>query len=172
MQISVTWHPSRISRELIASRSLGTRSDVLATACTGGVSGGSVSDGSADATFTNDSGSSEAAVVSVLVTNSAATATSALLMGAFSALAMEALLVSVAGGGAYATPKSAKRNGALWSTMEAVVSLMPAELKANQATTQPAKSSAATSSNRRAFMIPASNGSKLSQVAQPSMRRR
>src|SRR5882757_3673783 len=115
MQLSVTWHPSRISRELIASRSLGTRSDVLAAAGTGGVSGGSVCDGSADATFTNDSGSSEAAVVSVLVTNSAAAATSALPIGA--------LLVSVAGGGAYAKPKSAKRNGARRSTIEAVVSL-------------------------------------------------
>src|SRR5712671_1468020 len=98
--LTVTSHPSRISRELAASRSLGTKSlgtksDVLAVAtCTGGVTGGSVCDESADATFTNDSGSSEAAVVSVLDTNSAATATSALPIGA--------LLVSVAGGGAYA----------------------------------------------------------------------
>src|SRR5258705_13968526 len=151
MQMSVTRHPSRISMELAASKSLGTKSDVLAVAtCTGGVSDASVCDESAKASFTYDSGSSEAAVVSVLVTKSAAIATSA--------LPTAALPVSIAGG-AYAGPKSARRNGSRWSTIEAVVSSMPAELKASQATTQPAKSTAATISNRRAFMIHASKGS-------------
>src|SRR5712671_6003739 len=118
MQTSTTKHSSRISRELIASLvSFGTGSGVLAVAtCTDGVSGGSIRDESGNVASTIDSGSSEAAVMSVLVTNSAAIATSA--------SPIAALPIAVAGG-SYAGPKSAMRNGAWGSTIDIAVSWMP-----------------------------------------------
>src|SRR6266852_5313846 len=156
MQISATRHSSRISMELTASlASFGTGSGVLAVAnCTGGVSGGSICDESGDAASTIDSGSSEAAVVSVAVPvpDSAAVATSA--------LATAALPIAVACG-ASASSASAVRDGARRSSIgTAPVFSMPAEPKpASQATTQPARTTvphnaAATVANRRGFMIP------------------
>src|SRR6267154_5770914 len=125
MQISATRHSSRISTESTASLvSFGTGSGVLAVAtCTDGVSGGSICDESGNVASTIDSGSSEAAVVSVLVTNSAAIATSA--------SPIAALPIAV-DGGSYAGPKSAMRIGAWRSTIDIAVSWMPAELKASQ----------------------------------------
>src|ERR1700692_4563351 len=86
MQLSATRHSSRISMDLAGSlTSFGTGSGVLAVAtCTGGVSGGSICDEAANAASTIDSGSSDAAVVSVAVcvTGSAAVATSALATAA------------------------------------------------------------------------------------------
>src|ERR1700738_3598145 len=89
MQTSIAGHSSGTSMGLTASlASLGTGSDVLAVVtCTGGVSGGSIF---RDELFNSapaiDSGSSEAAVVSVAVpvTDSAAVATSALPPAALS----------------------------------------------------------------------------------------
>src|SRR6266851_8935415 len=99
MQISATRHSSRISTESTASlASFGTGSGVLAVVTgTGGVSGGSICDGSGNAATTIDSGLSEAAVVSVSVpiTGSVAVATSAL---ATAALATAALPIGIACG--------------------------------------------------------------------------
>src|SRR5260221_11660481 len=107
MQMSATRHSSRLSMDLTASlASFGTGSGVLAVAtCTGGVSGGSICDEAGNAASTIDSGSSDAAVVSVAVcvTGSAAVATSA--------LATTALLIAVAWG-ASASSASAARDGA------------------------------------------------------------
>src|SRR6266481_85706 len=161
MQISATRHSSRISTESTASlASFGTGSGVLAVVTgTGGVSGGSICDESGNAATTIDSGTPEAAVVSVAVpiTGSAAGATSAL---ATATLAIAALPIAVACG-ATASSTSAVRDGARRSlTGTAPVFSMPAEPKpASEATTQLARTAvpqnaAATVASRRGFIIP------------------
>src|ERR1700682_5373193 len=156
MQMSATRHSSRILMEVTASlASFGTGSGVLAVAtCTGGVPGGGICDESGNATSTIDSGSSEAAVVSVAVpvTDSAAVTTTS--------LATAALPVAVVCG-ASASSASALRDGARRSSIgTAPVFSMPAEPKpASQATTQPPRTTvphngAATVGNRRGFIIP------------------
>src|SRR6478752_5782196 len=109
--------------------SFGTRSDGFAVAtCTGGVSGGSICDGSGNAATTIDSGSSEAAVVSaaIAVTDSTAAATSA--------LAITGLPIGIACG-LSASLALAARDAARFSMGTAWVFLMPAEPKpASQAT--------------------------------------
>src|SRR5258707_15709543 len=84
MQVSATRHSSRISMRLTASlASFGTGSGVLAVAtCTGGVSGGNICDESGNAASTIDSGSPEAAVVSVAVPVTTAVTTSSLATAA------------------------------------------------------------------------------------------
>src|SRR6266436_5397593 len=157
MQISATRHSSRISTELTASlASFGTGSGALAVViCTGGVSGGSICDESGNAASTIDSGTCEAAAVSVTVpvTDSAAVVTSA--------LATAAVLPITLACAAYASSASAARDGARWSSIgTAPVFSMPAEPKpASQATTKLARTTvpqndAATVANRRGFMIP------------------
>src|SRR5260370_9114439 len=133
MQISATRHSWRMSMELTASlASFGTGSGVLGGGtCLGGVSGGRICDESGNAASTIDSGSSEAAVVSVAVpvTDSAAVATAA--------LATAALPIAVACG-ATASSASAVRDDARRSSIgTAPVFSMPDEPKpASQATTQ------------------------------------
>src|ERR1700730_9862947 len=132
-----------------------TGSGVLAVAtCTGGVSGGSICGEAGNAASTIDSGSSDAAVVSVAVcvTGSAAVATSA--------LATTALLIAVAWG-ASASSGSAARDGARRSSVGTAPPLsMPAEPRtANEARTQIARTTvphnaAPTVGNGRAFMMP------------------
>src|SRR6266567_7389260 len=157
--MSATRHSSRISIGLTASlafslASFGTGSGGLAVAtCMGGVSGGIICDELGNAASTIDSGSSEAAVVSmaVPVTDSAAVATSALATAA---------LPIVVGCDASASSASAVTDGARRSWIgTAPACSMPAEPKpASQATTQAARTTvphnaAATVANRRGFMI-------------------
>src|SRR5258707_15628486 len=128
MQVSANRHSSRISMRLTASlASFGTGSGVLAVVTgTGGVSGGSICDESGNAATTIDSGTPEAAVVSVAVpiTGSAAVATSAL---ATATLAIAALPIAVACG-ATASSASAVRGCARgFSTGTVWVVSRPAE---------------------------------------------
>src|SRR6476660_2875549 len=134
--------------------SFGTRSDGFAVAtCTGGVSGGSICDGSGNAATTIDSGSSEAAVVSaaIAVTDSTAAATSA--------LAITGLPIGIACG-LSASSALAARDAARFSMGTARVLSVLAEPKpASQATIHPARTTVpqnagATFVNRRKFRIP------------------
>src|SRR5260370_19751878 len=166
--MSATRQSWRISMGLTVSlASFGTGSGLLAVAtCTGGVSDGGICDEAGDPASTIDSGSSEAAVVSVAVIDSAAVATSA--------LAIAALPIAVACG-AFASSASAARDGARRSSIgTAPVFSMPAEPKpTGQATTQPARTTvphnaAATVANRRGFMIRRLQRLHLNHAAQPS----
>src|SRR6516165_1357874 len=155
MQMSAARHSSRTSMELTdALASLGIGSGVLAVAtCTGGVSDGCICDESVNAASVIDSGSSEAVLVSVAVTNAGA---------AISELSTAAPPIAVACR-ASASSASAVRDGG-WSTIGAApVFSVPAEAKpASQATTQPARTvvkAAAAVASRRGSMIAASKDS-------------
>src|SRR5712671_5403298 len=177
MQISATRHSSRISTESTASfASFGTGSGVLAVVTdAGGVSGGSICDGSGNAATTIDSGLSEAAVVSVAVpvTGSAAVATSAPAAAAAAALATLAIAIAC---GSSASRALAAREAAPFSIGTAPVFSVPAEPKpASQPTMTPARTSdpqnaGATVVNRRGFMIPSPPKAPPEHAAQPSTR--
>src|SRR6516164_4969851 len=150
MQGSATRHSPRISMEPTASLvPFGTASGMIAVAtCTGGVSGGGVCEGSANAASTIVFGSSGAAAVSVAVNDSATVAVST----ARSTLSATTLLIAVAG------PASAVR-GADWRSLVATALLhwVTAEPKpTRQATNAVSHSTAATVAHRRGFTIPVS----------------
>jgi hypothetical protein len=159
--------------------SLGIGSDAFAVAtCTGDDLAGTVCDESGDAVSTIDFGwfeaggseaFSEVGVVSVavLVTDSAAVATSA--------LATTALRGAVARGEPANSASAVRDDARLSSIGTAPLFTISAEpMPASQATTEPARTSvphaaAATIANRRGFMIRRLQGLHPNQAAQPSM---
>ncbi len=155
MQMSATRHSSMVSMVLTAAlASSGSGSGVFAVAtCTGGVSGGRICDGSGNAAQMIDSGSSEAAVVSVdmLFTDSATVATSALAT---------AVLLTALACGASARSALAVRAGARRSSIGTVpaFSMLAEPRPAVRVTTQLARTTvphnaAPTVANRRGFII-------------------
>src|SRR5882757_1329542 len=153
MQVSATRHSSRSSVELtagLASPGSGVATDLAA--CSGGVSGGSISDGSVNAAVTIGSGSCEAGVASA-----AAISVTDLPAATASAAANEI------GGSLSANSAAAVRDGAGRSTMGAAPVL---SISAEPSAAIPARSEAGMATSRhnaanRGFMITVSHGAGL-----------